>query len=66
MKDGKWHLDHVFPIQAFLDYNIYRPELINALDNLQPLEGKDNVSKHAKYDKQLFENYLKSKNVFLP
>lgn len=66
VKDGKWHLDHVFPIQAFLDYNIYRPEVINALDNLQPLEGKDNVSKHAKYDKQLFENYLKSKNVFLP
>lgn len=63
VKSGEWHLDHIFPIQAFLDYNIYLPHIINALDNLQPLEGKENISKHSKYDKILFENYLKSKNV---
>lgn len=63
VKAINWHLDHIFPIQAFLDYNIYRPELINALDNLQPLEGKENISKHGRYDKKLFENYLKSKNI---
>jgi hypothetical protein len=64
VKDGDWHLDHIFPIQAFLDYNIYRPEIINSLDNLQPLDGKENIAKHDKYDKDLFENYLKLKNLY--
>jgi hypothetical protein len=63
VKNTKWHLDHIFPIQAFLDYNIYKPDLINCLENIQPLGGKENVSKHAKYNKNEFESWLKSKSI---
>lgn len=62
-KDINWHLDHIFPIQAFLDFNIYKPELINCLENLQPLEGKENISKHAKYDSEVFKEWLKIKGI---
>lgn len=45
-----WHLDHVIPISA---WNYTKPEHIGfkkcwALDNLQPLEAKENLSKHNK------------------
>jgi hypothetical protein len=63
VKDKKWHLDHIFPMQAFLDFDIYRPELINSLDNLQPLEGKANISKHAKYDPEAFKKWLETKGI---
>jgi hypothetical protein len=64
-KDTNWHLDHIFPIQAFLDFNIYAPNIINALDNLQPLEGKQNISKNAKYDKIEFVKWLQTKQIFV-
>jgi len=63
VKDSNWHLDHIFPIQAFLDYNIYAPNIINALDNLQPLEEKTNISKSSKYDKMKFIKWLETKNI---
>jgi len=56
-----FHLDHIFPIKAFLDYNIKDLKLINGLDNLQPLSEHDNLSKNCKYNKEKFENWLKSK-----
>jgi hypothetical protein len=62
-KDANWHLDHIFPIQAFLDFNIYKPEIINCLENLQPLEGKENISKHARYDPEDFKEWLKTKGI---
>jgi len=58
---NNWHLDHIFPIKAFLDYNIQDLKLINCLDNLQPLNEHDNLTKHCKYDKEEFENWLISK-----
>lgn len=65
--NDKWHLDHIFPIQAFVDYGISDIKLINRLDNLQPLSVRDNLKKHDDYDKKDFENWLLSKNInFLP
>ena len=63
IKNEKWHLDHVFPIKAFLDYGIDDIKLINSLDNLQPLIAKDNLVKYCHYDKQKFSAWLKSKGV---
>jgi len=61
VKNKKWHLDHIFPIQAFVDYGIKDLKLINALDNLQPLSKKENLLKHCKYDKNKFEKWLVNK-----
>jgi len=61
VKDGDWHLDHIFPIQAFLDYGIKDIKLINCLENLQPLSQQDNNIKKDKYDKKEFEEWLKKK-----
>jgi len=54
VKDGDWHLDHIFPIQAFVDHGIDDLALINHLDNLRPLSQFENSSKHAKYNKRKF------------
>lgn len=58
IKNLEWHIDHIFPITAFIDYNIYDLKLINALDNLQPLAKNENLCKHNTYDKLAFENWL--------
>ena len=60
---GHWHVDHVYPIKAFLDYGIDDVSLINCLENLQPLPAAQNLKKGAKYDKKLFENWLKNNGV---
>lgn len=62
VKEGKWHLDHIFPIQAFIDFNVRDLKIINALDNLQPLNGSSNISKSDKYDKALFLEWLATKH----
>lgn len=63
VKDGKWHVDHIFPIKAFLDFGISDLKIINALDNLRPLDVASNLSKNAKYDRFQFEIYLQSKGI---
>jgi hypothetical protein len=63
MGDEKWVVDHIFPIKAFLDYGIEDISLINSLDNLQPLEEKENLVKNDKYSKEEFESYLENKGV---
>jgi hypothetical protein len=60
VKDGSWHLDHIFPIEAFVEHNIKDIRLINSLSNLQPLGQKENNEKSSKYDKKLFSEWLKS------
>ena len=47
---GKWHVDHIKPVSAFLKDGITDPAIINALDNLQPLWAHENLSKNAKWD----------------
>jgi hypothetical protein len=60
VKDGSWHVDHIMPIQAFLDHNILDLKIINALDNLRPMKGELNLSKADVYDKEEFINkYIK-------
>jgi hypothetical protein len=61
INNHKWHVDHVFPIKAFLDHGIFEFKIINALDNLQPLLAKDNLTKRDKYDKKEFMQYLLNK-----
>lgn len=65
IKQGVWHIDHIFPISAFFDHNIYNIKLINALDNLQPLSAQDNLTKSWKYDKTKFITWLNKHNVTL-
>lgn len=54
----EWHIDHYFPVKAFMEYNINDLKLINCLKNLRPMEGKENLSKGSKYDKKEFELWL--------
>jgi len=61
VKDDKWHIDHIFPIKAFLDYHIKDVKLINCLDNLEPIEAIKNLRKNCKYDKNKFEEWLRTK-----
>lgn len=63
VKDRPWHIDHIFPIKAFLDFGISDLKIVNALDNLRPLEATENLAKNAKYDKEAFKNYLRHKGV---
>ncbi len=63
LKNEDWHIDHIFPIKAFLDYGISDLKLINALDNLQPLAANDNLCKNAKYNRTEFEKYLNNKGI---
>lgn len=58
VKDGPWHLDHVFPIVAFLEHGITDMSVICALKNLQPLSDGDNHSKNGNYDKVQFKHCL--------
>ena len=57
-KDKEWHVDHIFPIQAFLDHGILDLKIINKLDNLRPMIGPDNVVKADKYDEKEFTEWL--------
>jgi hypothetical protein len=65
VKNKKWHIDHIFPIKAFLDHGITDLSLINSLDNLQPLDAKENLCKNCKYDKQKFFDWLSLKGLIL-
>ena len=66
-KNGNMHIDHIFPIQAFIDFglcDIEHIKVINSLENLQPLDAFDNLSKNNKYDKDKFIDFLKSKELY--
>ncbi len=62
-KSSDFHIDHLFPIIGFIEYNIFDPKIINSLDNLRILSAKENLIKHDKYDKQKFKQYLKNKGL---
>ena len=42
---GDWHIDHVIPVIKWIQAGVTDPSVINALDNLQPLWAKENMSK---------------------
>lgn len=60
VKDGNWHIDHIWPIKAFVDHGVDDISLINRLDNLRPISQRENNQKHANYDKEKFEKWIKS------
>lgn len=60
VKDGEWHLDHIFPVKAFVEAGIKDVKLINCLDNLQPLSQRENNQKCDDYDKEAFSLWLQS------
>lgn len=57
-KDKEWHVDHIFPIHAFLERGILDLRIINHLSNLQPVPDVDNLSKADKYNEKDFERWL--------
>lgn len=65
VKNEMWHLDHIFPIEAFAEHGITDLKVINALDNLQPMLEKENIVKGCKYDEDSFYEYLKTKGIKL-
>ena len=58
LKNKRWHLDHIFPIIAFLDKGIKDIKLICCLENLQPISDVDNLSKSCKFDEEEFNEWL--------
>ena len=65
LKDSEWHLDHIYPIKAFVDHGISDLKIINALDNLQPLSQKENCSKQDTYDLKEFKFWLATKGIII-
>lgn len=63
VKDESWHVDHIFPITAFIDYGISDLKVINALENLRPLLAVENIKKGGKYCKEQFEEYLDKRGI---
>lgn len=55
---GNYHVDHIFPIKAFIEHGIFDPSLINCLDNLRPMKPDDNLHKQGTYDKDEFRKWL--------
>lgn len=67
IKNNQMQIDHIFPIQAFIDFDLCKTEhikVINCLENLQPLDAFDNLSKNDKYDKQKFIEFLQLKGLY--
>lgn len=67
IKNNQMQIDHIFPIQAFIDFGLCKTEhikVINCLENLQPLDAFDNLSKNDKYDKQKFIEFLQLKGLY--
>lgn len=43
-----WHIDHILPVSYFTKRGIFDPVVVNALENLQPLEAIENIRKGNK------------------
>lgn len=63
ISNGDWDVDHIFPIQAFLDHQIYDLKVINSLDNLRPVQRSANRSKRDLYSREEFYKWLHGKEV---
>lgn len=61
LKGKHWHIDHIFPIDAFVKNNITDLKIINALENLQPMLGRENIIKGNRYNKREFAKHMKQK-----
>jgi len=61
VKNGEWHIDHIFPLKAFFKNRIYDVKIINCLENLQPLSNVENSKKGDEYCEIEFNLFLESK-----
>lgn len=52
---GEWHIDHIYPINRFINEGITDPAVINSLSNLRPMWAEDNIAK----GNLLFEEWMK-------
>lgn len=62
----KLSIDHIFPVYAFVEYNLDKEEyicVVNCLENLRPMALRDNIKKSNIYNKLDFELWLKNKGV---
>ena len=62
LKKGDWHLDHKFPIIAFVREGITNPAIICHLSNLQPLSGRENCKKNDTYTIRDFKKWVSCLN----
>lgn len=61
-------IDHIFPVKAFVDYNLDKEEyicIVNALDNLRPIPLQENRHKHDQYNEIQFKTWLKTKGIIV-
>lgn len=65
LKNKSWHLDHIFPIAAFVRNGITDISVICCLENLQPLDGLDNNYKNDSYNQSEFEAWLNKRGIKL-
>jgi hypothetical protein len=56
---SEWHIDHIFPVKAFIDLGITDLRVINDLANLQPLPVLENILKSDTYSQSQFIRYLR-------
>lgn len=47
---GEWHIDHITPIQYFIDNGVNDPRIINSLTNLRPIWASDNLQKSKRIE----------------
>jgi hypothetical protein len=57
----EWHIDHIFPVKAFIDLGITDLRVINDLTNLQPLPVLENILKSDTYSRVQFLRYLRQR-----
>jgi len=62
---GKWQIDHIFPVKAFIEHGITDPAIICSLSNLQPLSAYENQSKGANYNEECFKTYCSLNHIGL-
>lgn len=66
LKNNQMSIDHIFPVKAFVEHGFDQIDdikLINDLDNLQPMDLRENISKNDTYNPQDFVKYLRNKGI---
>jgi hypothetical protein len=56
---GKWHIDHIIPCNAFDTSNVAEATAMWHYSNLQPMWGKENILKSDHYDEENKKQYMR-------
>lgn len=65
IQQGKWEIDHIWPVSAFVNAGICDLKLISGLDNLRVVPAVTNRRKSACYNPVAFVRWLEGKGVLL-